>query len=990
MKIYNNIFSMMLAISSITTVLFGSNTLPIVESIAITSGAKDTLYSYELNASDVDGDITTWSVKEGTTLPSWLRLGGTISTTDGTITTVAGNGTNGYSGDRSAATSAQLNGSYGVAVDSSGTLYIADTDNHRVRKVDTDGTITTVAGTGTSGYSGDGSAATSAQLSIPYGVAVDSSGTLYIADSDNHRIRKVDTDGTITTVAGDGTSGYSGDDGAATSAQLSTPIDVAVDSSGNLYIADINNNRVRKVDTDGTITTVAGDGTDGYSGDDGAATSAQLSTPVDVAVDSSGNLCIADNENHRIRKVSPSIVLSGTPTASNGASTSQDVNLTLSDGNGGVAYHNFTITLSGFNAATTFNALNEVVTTDKAGAVTPFAGLILTDDDSTAFTATITLDDNTKGTLSATTIASTDLATIQTAIQAITFTPAENRVASDLNETTTITLTVSADGNDAVKTNTVKTISVNDTPVVESTAIISGAKDTLYSYELNASDLDQDTLTWSVTSGTTLASWLSLGYSYAITTVAGNGSNGYSGDGSAATSAKLYYPSVVAVDSSGNLYIADTGNHSIRKVDTDGTITTVAGTGTYGYSGDDGAATSAELKNLYGVAVDSSGNLYIADNENHRIRKVSPSIVLSGTPTDSNGASTSQDVNLTLSDGNGGVAYHNFTINISGFNNPTILSALTEISTNDNAGAVTPFSTLTLTDTDSTSFTATITLDDNAKGTLSIEAVESGTLSDVQTALRAVTFTPNENKVATGLIDTTTVTLTVSADGNDAQTTNTIVTTSVNDAPTFSLDYTNISFEEGMVKRIDLQNSMNDADFNSSLTVVPTSSNTNIADVVMDGDFLVIQLKENQTGTISVDLNLSDGELYTIFSLNVDINETIKPPMVEDTEVIDDNFEVIPEVTGIKPNYTSATEYKETIINGTTYAVFSDADESGKLSIMKKTDTGNWEYVTGYKGFSNAAANDIKVKYNKRKKQLSINFNEGSDPKYKVISAGSL
>ena len=241
-----------------------------------------------------------------------------------------------------------------------GNLYIADVNNNRIRKVDTAGVITTVAGNGTEGYSGDGGAAVAAQLFSPWGVAVDGAGNLYIADVNNNRIRKVDTAGVITTVAGNGTEGYSGDGGAAVAAQLFSPVSVAVDGAGdlyiaewnshrirkgglcgddhhgggkrderlqrgrrrgrggatepphslwrrtgpgNLYIADRSNHRIRKVDTAGVITTVAGNGTRGYNGDDGAAVAAQLNSPSGVALDGAGNLYIADWSNNRIRRV---------------------------------------------------------------------------------------------------------------------------------------------------------------------------------------------------------------------------------------------------------------------------------------------------------------------------------------------------------------------------------------------------------------------------------------------------------------------------------------------------------------------------------------------------------------------------------------------------------------------------------------------------------------------------------------------------------------
>jgi sugar lactone lactonase YvrE len=219
--------------------------------------------------------------------------------TNGIITTVAG----GSVGDGGAATNAFLYIPSDVAVDASGDLFIADCYNNRIRKVDTSGIITTVAGNGMYGYSGDGAAATNASLAFPEDVAVNAFGCLFVADSDNNVVRKVSTNGTITTVAGNGTASYSGDGGAATNASLYSPCGVAVDALGDLFIADTDNQRVRRVGTNGIITTVAGNGTNSYSGDGGAATNASLEYPCGVAVDASGNLFIADSGNNRIRKV---------------------------------------------------------------------------------------------------------------------------------------------------------------------------------------------------------------------------------------------------------------------------------------------------------------------------------------------------------------------------------------------------------------------------------------------------------------------------------------------------------------------------------------------------------------------------------------------------------------------------------------------------------------------------------------------------------------
>ena len=233
------------------------------------------------------------------------RFGRRIRKVDGAgiLTTVAGTGARGFSGDGGPATDAALNSTNGVAVDGAGNLFIADSGNNRIRKVDGAGIITTVAGGGGRGFSGDGGPATAAALRFPLGVAVDGAGNLFIADSSNNRIRKVDGAGIITTVAGTGAFGFSGDGGPATDAALGFPEGVAVDGAGNLFIANASSRRIRKVDGAGTITTVAGTGAFGFSGDGGPATAAALASPIGVAVDGAGNLFIADEDNRRIRAV---------------------------------------------------------------------------------------------------------------------------------------------------------------------------------------------------------------------------------------------------------------------------------------------------------------------------------------------------------------------------------------------------------------------------------------------------------------------------------------------------------------------------------------------------------------------------------------------------------------------------------------------------------------------------------------------------------------
>ena len=353
----------------------------------------------------------------------------------GTITTIAGTGKPGFSGDGGPAARALLRSVYGVAVDRQGNVYVGDTANRRVRKISAAGTMTTFAGTGGAPVSvalrGDGGPATSAALYLPRGVAVDGEGNVYIADFADHRVRKVSPAGTITTFAGSGVGGFSGDGGPATSARLSGPTGMAVDGEGNVYIADSRNQRVRRVSRSGTITTFAGGGAS--RGDGGPATSARLLGDLEVAVDRLGNVYIADFGDRRVRKVS------------------------------------------------------------LAGTITAFAG-----------------------------------------------------------------------------------------------------------------------------GGSSL------------------------GDGGRATSAQLRTPYGVAADSQGTVYIADYADHRVREVSPGGTITTFAGTGSGGYSGDGGPATSARIYAPYGLAVDRQGNVYIAEYGNHTVRKVAKASAAAALTLTLSGASTQQ------------------------------------------------------------------------------------------------------------------------------------------------------------------------------------------------------------------------------------------------------------------------------------------------------------------------------------------------------------
>ena len=486
----------------------------------------------------------------------------------GVISTVAGTGTAGFSGDGGAATSAQLSNPQDVALDAAGNLYIADVNNNRIRKVDSSGNISTVAGGGSS--LGDGGAATAAQLGAPRSVALDGAGNLYIADWSDHRIRKVDSSGNISTVAGTGTQGFSGDGAAATAAQLNSPWDVAVDGSGNLYIADRNNNRIRKVNSAGNISTVAGTGTAGFSGDGAAAVAAQLQSPQGVALDGAGNLYIADAGNHRIRKVDSSgniSTVAGNGTASFGGDSGAATAAQLSDPSGGVA-------LDGAGNLYIVDRGNDRIRkVDSAGVISTVAGR-----ERLSNPQDVALDGS------------------------------GNLYIADM-------------GNHRI--HKVNSAGVISTVAGSGTAGFSGDGGAATAAQLNqprgvAPD-GAGNLYIADSNNQRIRKVDSDGN---ISTVAGDGMIGSGGDGGPATAARLGYPLGVAVDGAGNLYIAESGSNRVRKVDTAGVISTVAGDGTYGFGGDGGPATAAQLQDPYDVVLDGAGNLYIADLSDHRIRKV--------------------------------------------------------------------------------------------------------------------------------------------------------------------------------------------------------------------------------------------------------------------------------------------------------------------------------------------------------------------------------
>jgi len=509
----------------------------------------------------------------------------------GRITTVAGNGARGYSGDGGPATSAELNYPTGVAVDSSGNVFIADTFNNRVRRVNSvTGVITTVAGNGTADFFGDGFIATGAALNSPDAVAVDSTGNLFIADTSNGRIRRVSAaTGVITTVAGSGWSGFSGDGGPATMARFNIPRGVAVDGSGNVFIADMANHRVRRVDgVTNIITTVAGNGTYGFSGDGGPATDATLYYPVSVAVDGSGNFFVADSSNNRIRRVNSSTAVI-TTVAGNGTSGFA--------GDGGPAANGVLHVPSGaaldsssnlFIADAANNSIRRVDAT--TGVITSLAGngnLGFSGDGGPAASALLSFPH------AVATDGSGNVFIADTSNQRI------RRVAAATGVITTIAGNGAGGFNGDGIPAAIATLFFPEGVSIDSSGNIFVAD----SFNNRIRRIDCVT--------------------GVITTVAGNGTAGFAGDGGPATMAMLNYPEAIAVDSDGNLFIADTENNRIRKVDgATGVITTVAGNGNPAYGGDGGPATAAAIQWPTGITVDVDGNLFVPDTRNNRIRSV--------------------------------------------------------------------------------------------------------------------------------------------------------------------------------------------------------------------------------------------------------------------------------------------------------------------------------------------------------------------------------
>ena len=507
--------------------------------------------------------------------------------TGGSIQLIAGIGGVGYSGDGGPATLARFSHPLGVALDSSGAVYVADSGNNRIRKIAPDGTISTFAGTGIGGYSGDGGPASAAQFQNPSDLFLDSAGNLFVADEYNHAIRRISPEGTIRTIAGNGTPGFSGDGGPSLKASLNYPSSMFADATGNLYIADYQNSRIRKVTADGTISTVAGNGQKQYLGDatgdlgpylgDGGAATRAIIDPAGIRADAAGNLLIADQTNSRIRRITSDGIIH-TIAGKTSASTFS--------GDGGPA-----------TSAALFAPYS--ITTDPAGDIyiSDLANYRLRKISTGGIISTIAGEGKVNyagdgGAAAQAILAQSFSVSLDALNQLYIADSGNNRVRK-----------VSRDG-------TIATLAGGPSAIATSLSAPSGVLATSDGGVFIA-DTGHSRVIKLLADGT-------------IKAIAGTGTSGYNGDGIPATSAQLMSPYGMSLDPSGNLYIADYLGARVRKVATNGVISTIAGTGTTGFGSDGVPATTSQILYPVGLAFDSTaGALYIGEFGTG-VRKVAP------------------------------------------------------------------------------------------------------------------------------------------------------------------------------------------------------------------------------------------------------------------------------------------------------------------------------------------------------------------------------
>ena len=621
-----------------------------------------------------------------------------IDGSTGIITTFAGTGTCGFSGDGGPATAAQINAwgsgggwGSGVACDNSGNVYI--NDYNRIRQVNSSGIINTIAGTGVAGFTGDGGPATAAQISTYWGITCDNSGNVYFFNWNYYHVRKISSSGIITSVAGTGTSGYSGDGGPATAAMIGWSYNIAADNSGNVYLADWTYSKIRRIDATGTINLIAGTGGVSFSGDGGPATAATFNRPFSIVADASDNIYIGDFYNGRVRMIighnrppvfalghSINISVCGNttfdsvnvPLAVMDSDTWQMATWSLISGpSHGTAAISYTMPTTG--TTITPHTLSYTPAFGYTGLDT-FRVRVYDGYASDTTTVYVTVNPTPTTIAGTTTLAVGSYTTLATTPSGGTWSssspgiatvaPTTGVVTGVSQGTAVITYTMPTG---CFRTTTVNVFAFAGTMITTiagtGTAGLGGDGSTALSALLNNP--------WGITTDAAGNKYFAdytnnrirkVDVSGVITTVAGGGSSGL-GDGGAATAAQLNHPIGVALDGSGNLYIGDRDNNRIRKINTSGIISTYAGNGTAGYSGDGVAATTVQLNSPAGISIDGSGNLFIADYNNSRIRKVNTSGIITtvaGTGTagfsgDGTAATTAQisNPNSVFADGSG-------------------------------------------------------------------------------------------------------------------------------------------------------------------------------------------------------------------------------------------------------------------------------------------------------------------------------------------------
>ncbi len=611
---------------------------------------------------------------------------------DGIITTIAGNGRAGYGGDNGPALKASLNFPAGLCHDPAGNLYVADRNNHRVRRIDASGIITTVAGTGTPDWGGDGGPAVEAHLNYPSDLVCDGKGNLYISDRSNNRIRKVDSKGVISTIAGLGLPEFGGDFGLATDAFLKYPFGIDLDQKGNLFIADRGNNRIRKVDPQGIITTVAGDGTHFFAGDYGPATRASLAYPTDVVVDNRGNLYIADRNNNRIRRVDPLGIMTtvmgigryeynGDNEIASETSLHLPFALTLSHDEKLIIvdrnhFRVRSMDLKTHSIATLAGNGNSWFRGDGGpgtGATLEFpsgigvdskGNIIFSDKmnnrlrfiDSKDFIYTFAGSDHQGnegdgGPVSEASLYLPDAMAVDQRDNIYIVSPqgsskfvrkidaqgritrfAGNGVLGDkgdggpaVNASFGVIQDIAVDnqGNVYLADLTNRKVRKVDTQGVIST-LASETWIKIVDEEIHPNGIAVNKLGEIFISDSGSSKIRKIDRKQNVTTFAGTGEFKDYGDGGPAIQAGIRSPGGLAFSPAGELYIAEETTHRIRKIDKEGSILPVAGTGMAGYGGDGGPAVLAQLKSPYRMVFDKKGNLYFSDRDNHRIRKIDP------------------------------------------------------------------------------------------------------------------------------------------------------------------------------------------------------------------------------------------------------------------------------------------------------------------------------------------------------------------------------